>query len=124
MILTFSSSYNSIRELPTTELPAFTLITGLNGSGKSHLLQAIVAGKVVTDVTPNYQTDARLFTWNEMVPQDSGGYSGGQLALERNQLFQQFDAFRVQAAEYIRQPARAAGITGSTLNDVVNIANM
>ena len=124
MILTFSSSHNSIKELPTTELPAFTLITGLNGSGKSHLLQALSMGKIVSDVGPNYQTDTRLFTWNDMVPQDTGGYSGGQLAHERDQLLQQFLVYRLQAEEQIRQPARAAGISGKALNDFNGLSNL
>lgn len=41
MILEFHKSYLSITELAQTELPDFTVLTGVNGSGKSHLLSAI-----------------------------------------------------------------------------------
>lgn len=124
MILTFARSHNSIKELLSTELPAFTLITGLNGSGKSHLLQAIANGCILADIAPNHSTDARIFTWSEMVPQDSGGFSGGQLAQERDQLYQQFSGVKSQYEEQIRQHARQAGVSGQPLNDLQAIAAM
>lgn len=122
MILTFVHPHISIKELPTAELPAFTLITGLNGSGKSHLLQALANGKIHADIAPNHSTDARIFTWSEMVPQDSGGFSGGQLAQERDQLFQQFSGVKSQYEEYVRQPARQAGVSGQRLNNLQALA--
>ncbi len=41
MILDFQKPHLSITELAQTELPDFTVLTGVNGSGKSHLLSAI-----------------------------------------------------------------------------------
>ncbi|MCI5207635.1 MAG: ATP-binding protein [Candidatus Electrothrix sp. ATG2] len=41
MILKFYTPHLSITELAQTELPDFTVLTGVNGSGKSHLLSAI-----------------------------------------------------------------------------------
>lgn len=41
MILEFHTPHLSITELAQTELPSFTVLTGVNGSGKSHLLSAI-----------------------------------------------------------------------------------
>lgn len=41
MILEFHKPHLSITELAQTELPDFTVLTGVNGSWKSHLLSAI-----------------------------------------------------------------------------------
>jgi len=47
--LSLSAKYLSIRALEPIELPRFTVLTGLNGSGKTHLLEAIRAGNVKVD---------------------------------------------------------------------------
>ena len=39
--LQFNRPYLSIKEFESIELPSFTVLTGVNGSGKSHLLRAI-----------------------------------------------------------------------------------
>lgn len=46
MILKFNSAYQSITSLEETEINDFAVITGLNGSGKTHLLNAIHNGQV------------------------------------------------------------------------------
>jgi len=122
MRLNFVRTHDSIKEFPITELPAFTIITGLNGSGKSHLLQAILQGRISADVAPNHLTETRIFTWTDMVPQDTGGFSGGQIAQERDQLFQQFRGIKSQLEDIVRAPARNAGITGLLLNDIKTLA--
>ncbi|WP_112662179.1 AAA family ATPase [Microvirga flavescens] len=65
MKLSFQLSHLSITDFPTIEVPKFSLITGLNGSGKSHLLQAILAGAVTTDAAPHHRagqtTEIRYF---------------------------------------------------------------
>jgi predicted ATPase len=43
MRLEFKKPHLSVRSLASVNLPAFTILTGVNGSGKSHLLQAIAA---------------------------------------------------------------------------------
>jgi predicted ATPase len=57
MRLTHVSRFKSILDLPPTELPSFTLITGVNGAGKTHLLQAIQAGSVHVDIAPEHLRD-------------------------------------------------------------------
>ena len=44
--LQFNRPYLSVKEFESIELPLFTVLTGVNGSGKSHLLQAIMHGCV------------------------------------------------------------------------------
>ena len=53
MQLSFAQRHVSITSLEADPLPKFAAITGLNGAGKTHLLQAILAGRVkVAGVTP------------------------------------------------------------------------
>lgn len=46
MKLTFNNVYQSITSFDQTEISDFAVITGLNGSGKTHLLNAINNGKI------------------------------------------------------------------------------
>jgi hypothetical protein len=46
LTLSFREQYKSIRGLPKTRLPFFSIITGANGAGKTHLLEAIRDGKI------------------------------------------------------------------------------
>ncbi|WP_026941362.1 ATP-binding protein [Hellea balneolensis] len=46
MKLTFQTEHISIKQLADTELPTLTVMTGLNGAGKTHLLQAIDNGSI------------------------------------------------------------------------------
>ena len=66
--LTYAKPHLSITEFPETEIPDFTLITGVNGAGKTHLLQSISRGFI--EVTPhlNIKTDVRIFDWNSLHP--------------------------------------------------------
>jgi len=112
MKLTFKSSHLSILTFPTIELPDFTLITGLNGTGKSHLLQAIAAGKVVADNVGDHRNEIRLFDWTTMVPKDTGGFSSSTLTEERLNLFRQFEALAAEGREKVDSAARSLGVTG------------
>lgn len=63
MILKYQSNHLSITKFDSVEIPDFTVLTGVNGSGKSHLLAAIVNKRVLTEgiVNPrivhfNYET--------------------------------------------------------------------
>lgn len=48
MKITIKKEHKSLRSLPTFELPDFCMLTGKNGSGKSHLLEAISKQEIVT----------------------------------------------------------------------------
>jgi ABC-type branched-subunit amino acid transport system ATPase component len=52
MKLKFVKRHLSITAFPEIEVPHFTVVLGINGSGKSHLLQAIANGSVSNDVVP------------------------------------------------------------------------
>lgn len=69
--LSFAKPHRSIAGLAATVLPDFAIITGINGSGKSHLLEAIKAGAIKVDgIEPN-DTNIRLFNWTNFVPDNS-----------------------------------------------------
>lgn len=44
MELTFQKPYISIKAMPTVEMSNFSVLTGINGSGKTHLLKAVEQG--------------------------------------------------------------------------------
>lgn len=52
MQLGFQRRHLSITGFPTIDLPPLTIIVGINGSGKTHLLQAIQNGSVYNSVAP------------------------------------------------------------------------
>jgi energy-coupling factor transporter ATP-binding protein EcfA2 len=71
MKLSFQHPYKSIQQLPVSELPSFTIVTGANGSGKTHLLRAIEEGCLVVDDIP--KNKIRFYTGYNMVPAHENG---------------------------------------------------
>lgn len=86
MKLTFQTPYLSIQSFPEITLPSFTLITGVNGTGKTHLLRAIENGQVRTDITDNWQEEIKYFDWSTLVPQNTGNYQFANVYKERDQI--------------------------------------
>ncbi len=57
MKLSFLRTHKSITSFPEINLPDFVVLTGVNGAGKSHLLEAIENGSMqIDDVIVNNQT--------------------------------------------------------------------
>lgn len=52
MKLNFVSPHLSIKIAESFELPALTILTGLNGAGKTHLLEAISNGAIIVEGVP------------------------------------------------------------------------
>lgn len=52
MQLEFRQQHLSISAFPAIDLPRLAIVVGLNGSGKSHLLQAIASGAIANSVEP------------------------------------------------------------------------
>jgi ABC-type uncharacterized transport system ATPase component len=107
MKLLFSAPYKSIRFLPTVELPDFVVLTGVNGAGKSHLLQAIEMGAIQIEGIPlNHNTrNIRCFDWANLVPNDSGTFAAFQSKQERAQLWTQLSQLRANLRPQIEQLA-------------------
>ncbi|WP_292553992.1 AAA family ATPase [Mesorhizobium sp.] len=94
--LTQKAIYRSITRLPQTTLPNLTVLTGVNGSGKSHLLEAISQGQIAVDVAPDPRKDVRLVTWASLVPQDVGITNVVQINAHRDYFISQVRNFKSQ----------------------------
>ena len=82
MELTFHHEYKSIKRLPIEQLPNFSVITGANGAGKTHLLLALNTGALVAaDVKPD---GIRYYTWNNLSIPDTAPVQPRQLEDNRN----------------------------------------
>jgi predicted ATPase len=81
--LTFRAQYRSIKDLPQTPLPGFCVLTGVNGSGKSHLLEAIEQGKVAVEGVPHNPNVIRRFDWMSFAPQISDQANPANLRQQR-----------------------------------------
>jgi AAA15 family ATPase/GTPase len=112
MKLTFNSPHKSITTLSNIELPRFVVLTGVNGAGKSHLLEAIEQGFIqVDDIQLNPQSrPVRLFNWSNLVPNDSGAFATYQITQERqglwNEIYPQIQNHQAQVQEYLRNLRR------------------
>lgn len=59
----------SIKHLADVELPQFTVLTGVNGAGKTHFLKAIEAGHITVDSID--KKEAKYYDWSELVPSNA-----------------------------------------------------
>lgn len=81
MKLTFKEQYRSIIQFNPVELPELTILTGINGSGKSHLLQAIDQKKAVIDGYGN--SHIVLFNYETFRLENENAFNAQQLYSER-----------------------------------------
>lgn len=105
MRIIFSSPYKSITSFPAVELPDLVVLTGVNGAGKSHFLQALEGGSLRIEEVPHnpHARTIRRFDWSNMVPNDSGSFAGFQAKQERSQIWSQFASFSAQQSSQIQQ---------------------
>jgi predicted ATPase len=89
MKLTFSQQHKSIKNLPEFKLPAFSVITGANGSGKTHLLEAIQNGNVSVDDLSRSEGEIKYFTWSNFTATLNENASPNQVYQQREQAIQQ-----------------------------------
>jgi ABC-type branched-subunit amino acid transport system ATPase component len=109
MKITLVTPYKSILDFPVTKLPDFVIITGVNGAGKSHLLEAISNGCVQIDGVNLHDRarPIRLFNWANLVPNDTGAFASYQITQEKQGLWNEFlqhsQQFKNQIVETLRQ---------------------
>ncbi|WP_181170848.1 AAA family ATPase [Mesorhizobium sp. B2-6-2] len=96
--LSQKSVYKSISKLKPTELPSFTVLTGVNGSGKSHILEAIRSGQIQADVSPDI-SQIQLYTWNDLVPNDVGITNISQVHSHRDWFIGQVRGYKTQLTQ-------------------------
>ena len=105
MRLSFLKVHKSIASFPETELPNFVVLTGVNGAGKSHLLEAIENGSMqIDDIVVNNQTrPIRRFDWTNLIPQDTGAFAPYQITQERHGLWNEFSQYVKEYRPHISQ---------------------
>lgn len=82
MNLNFKEQYKSISKFNSIELTDFTVLTGVNGSGKSHLLEAIEQKKVVIT---GFEDSSNIvhFNYETFRLENEGVFNAQQIASEK-----------------------------------------
>lgn len=92
--ISFKNSYASIIEFPGITLPGFTLITGVNGVGKTHFLRAIALGALQTSAAPAMflapEDSRRLYDSSTMIFHDEEAIGSESVREERRRLWYLF----------------------------------
>ena len=86
MLVQFESEFASIVQFAPTEIADFTVLTGVNGSGKSHLLEAISNRQVKIQGLEN--AHIVLFNYENFRLENEPAFTGHQLAAERESAWQ------------------------------------
>ena len=81
MQLQFRKTYISIDEFDPVELPDFVVLTGVNGSGKSHLLEAIEKQHVI--IAGMEQAHIVLFNYMTFRLESEPEFNGQQISADR-----------------------------------------
>ena len=117
MKLSLVCPFLSLVDLPNQDLPDFTVITGVNGAGKTHLVKALSSGAAVADIAPNSAQDVRLFDWTNLAPKNEGAFSSETLRQERVNLYNQVKKLYDQpwGWQQLFTAARSQGIGGAML---------
>ena len=85
--INFLKTYKSINKI-SVELPAFTVLTGKNGSGKTHFLEAIAeTGVVETAIDGKITKQIQYVEFNGLIPKISSDCSFRTLLNEKKKFF-------------------------------------
>ena len=123
--LSFAQVYKSITNLPSIDLPTFVVLTGRNGSGKTHLLEALQQGRVSSSIVKNHNTDVLLYNWNTIIPKDTGVFHVHQHLTQRSNWFNQIRTQQDKFLPSIQQEMMNLGIPReycSTLRKIKNLS--
>lgn len=107
MQISFLSPHKSITSFPAIELPDFVVLTGVNGAGKSHLLQALELGNVAIEGIPVNQQirTIRRYETNTLIPNETGGFQASQARQEAAQIWMQLSSIIDQFAPQLQRIA-------------------
>ncbi|WP_165383830.1 ATP-dependent endonuclease [Pseudoalteromonas sp. CO342X] len=105
-------------------MPKLVVLTGRNGSGKTHLLEAINEGNVRSTLAPNFQSDVLLFDWNSIIPKDTGVFHPSQHQTQRSNWFQQIRMQQENSLKQIQQQAISWGIPAEHCTTLTKIKSL
>jgi AAA domain, putative AbiEii toxin, Type IV TA system len=120
--LRFQRSYLSIVEFPTVTLPDFTLLTGVNGVGKTHLLQAIGQGCISVDVAPNAPMDTRYFDWLSLFPNDLSVVNSAAVNTSRAHVIQLIQSTKLKYQGELAAAMAGYGVIQRSAGDIWTMA--
>ena len=120
--LTFVRPHKSITGLEAVTLPDFVVLTGVNGSGKTHLLAAIKGGQVSSSLVNDLQQDVRLFDSTSIVPKDTGVFDPAQDQMRRSGWFQNVQSVREQHLVGMQNAAMNLGVPAKLCLSIGKIA--
>lgn len=128
MRITFKRSHLSIVGFESIVLPEFVLITGPNGSGKTHFLQAISNGAIdcgiVAAGSPNFHEQVRYFDWNSLIPKDEERFSSETIRNEKISMYHIYDQIRNSViSEEMRRVLRHHNVSEQYMLNVSEVAN-
>ncbi|AQQ01278.1 hypothetical protein B0W48_16780 [Pseudoalteromonas aliena] len=122
--LTFSNVYKSITSLKEISLPKLVILTGRNGSGKTHFLEAISAGHIRSTLAPNFKQDVQLFDWNSIIPKDTGIFHPAQHQTQRSNWFQQIKIHQESQFKTLQQNAINWGVPHENCKNLKQIQGL
>lgn len=117
MKLSQKRPYRSIIQLPDTDLPLLTVLTGINGSGKTHLLEAIRLGSVACDLVKDANKEIGSYSWHNLVPNDVGVTTIAQVYQHRDWFLDQVRNRRAQRKQDLLNVLATFGAETKYSND-------
>lgn len=107
MKLIYQRNHRSITQFDPIELQNFSILTGVNGAGKSHLLEAIEQGHIIIEgIQPNQANmpkHIRRFSWHEMYPQGAASFASSQVASEQSNYWHSLEGARSDLRKTLKQ---------------------
>jgi ABC-type branched-subunit amino acid transport system ATPase component len=122
--LSFATIHKSITEFDTIDLPHFVVLTGTNGSGKTHLLTGIKEGHIRSSLVGDINLDVRLFDSNSIIPQDTGMFDPYSEHSRKFQWFNTVKNHREQHLPSVRQFVTSLGIPHEYTTSIAKISSI
>jgi len=122
--LSFCRIHKSITSLDEITLPKFVVLTGVNGSGKTHLLTAIKGGEIHSSLVSDTNSDVRLFDSTNIVPTDTGLFDPFNDQTRRTQWFETLKGQREQYFTSLQSFALSHEIPGKLCTSIEKIASL
>lgn len=116
--LKFRKQHRSILSFPPTEIDTdFVVLTGVNGAGKSHLLEAIENGSISLEGVQHGTPQIRRFHHSNMQPKDTGAADPSDLWNQRLNLWNELRPQVEQNQAKVRVDLMAQGLPSEALED-------
>jgi ABC-type branched-subunit amino acid transport system ATPase component len=122
--LTFASVYKSLKHLEGVTLPKFVVLTGRNGSGKTHLLEAILGGQVRSSLVNHPAAEVRIFNSTTIIPTDTGLFDPAQEQSRKSQWFGIVSSRRDETFPALQQFAIQQGVPVDYCSNIQKIASL